>query len=459
MPTKSRIRPRTSNTKAIRNGGTHPPINLFSSMVEHRRPVVAERLLLIQLLPVLLGDRDQDQAHHKNHKPNRHQGRSQDVGPFPAVARKVQAADDDAACQEAAPGGHEVDGKPEFFTLAARCLCGPEGLAAGQAEHSALCAARGRQLVPGLGEGALSQRDVLWAAVHGLRDNSELFRGVKERTSPGPDGIGGWVLRNCAVQLADIFCFISQMSLQLHMNSWQENSIRLCPAVPYDPLLAFPVFSFLAIVLSRMQSDQQQLVDGLRTSSSHHVQTVGSLTPHLSLPITQRKKEVPPHIPVLPLETRPRPAYSAVSSPRLCPLVFVSSLRLISSPLVLSPSLFRLIVSFVLSPLSVLSPLLILSLLVTFLLCSRPLRRLRLSSPPSSPPSSLALVPYFVSFSCLLLPSPPFAPSFPVPLSVPPFFPSLFLFLSLPWFPVLVPFVYGPCTCIPRAPRSPLPCP
>lgn len=88
------------------------------------------------------------------------------------MAGKVQAADDDAACQEAAPGGHEVDGEPEFFTLAARDLCGPEGLAAGQAEYGALCAARGRQLVPGLGEGALSQRDVLWAAVHGLRDDS-----------------------------------------------------------------------------------------------------------------------------------------------------------------------------------------------------------------------------------------------------------------------------------------------
>lgn len=66
-----------------------------------------------------------------------------------------------------------MDGEPEDFPLAARGLCGPEGLAAGQAEHGALCAARGRQLVPGLGEGALSQGDVLWAAWHGLLDDSE----------------------------------------------------------------------------------------------------------------------------------------------------------------------------------------------------------------------------------------------------------------------------------------------
>lgn len=80
------------------------------------------------------------------------------------MAGEVQTADDNAACQEAAPGGHEVDGEPEFFTLTASGLCGPDGLAAGQAEHGALCAAWRCQLVPGLGEGALSQGDVLWAA-------------------------------------------------------------------------------------------------------------------------------------------------------------------------------------------------------------------------------------------------------------------------------------------------------
>lgn len=88
------------------------------------------------------------------------------------MAGEVQAADDDAAHQEAASGGHEVDGEPEDFTLAARRLRGPEGVAAGQAEHGALCAARGRQLVPGLGEGALSQGDVLRAAWHDLLGDS-----------------------------------------------------------------------------------------------------------------------------------------------------------------------------------------------------------------------------------------------------------------------------------------------
>lgn len=41
------------------------------------------------------------------------------------------------------------------------------------------------------------------------------------------------------------------------------------------------------MVLSRTQSDQQHLVDGLETSLFHHVQTVGSLTPHLG-PSQQR---------------------------------------------------------------------------------------------------------------------------------------------------------------------------
>lgn len=134
------------------------------SQIEHRRSVVTEGLLHVGLLPVLFSNGYQDHTHHKNHQPNGKQSRSQDVGDLPAVAGKVQAADDDAAYQEAAPGGHEVNGEPEDLTLAASGLGGPEGLAVRQAEHGALCAARGCQLVPGLGEGALSQWDVLWAA-------------------------------------------------------------------------------------------------------------------------------------------------------------------------------------------------------------------------------------------------------------------------------------------------------
>lgn len=144
----------------------------MSSEIEHGRPVVAERLLHGGTLPVLLSDGDEDHAHHKNHQPDGQQGRSQDVGHLPAVPGEVQAADDDAACQEAAPGGHEVDREPVDFTFAARSLVGPEGLAAREAEHGALGAAGRRQLVPGLGEGALSQGDVLWAARHGLLDDS-----------------------------------------------------------------------------------------------------------------------------------------------------------------------------------------------------------------------------------------------------------------------------------------------
>lgn len=88
------------------------------------------------------------------------------------MAGEVEAADDDAARQEAAAGGHEVDGEPEDFTFALGGLCGPDGLAAGQAEHGALCPARGRQLVPGLGECALSQGNVLGAVWHGLQGDA-----------------------------------------------------------------------------------------------------------------------------------------------------------------------------------------------------------------------------------------------------------------------------------------------
>lgn len=144
----------------------------MSSQVEHRGPVVSQRLLNAGPPHVLLGDGDEHHTYDQNHQADGHQGRTQDGGDLPAVAGKVEAADDEAACQEAAPRGHQVDGEPEVLVIAARGLCGPDGLAAGQAEHGALRPARGCQLVPGLGQGALPQRDVLWAARHGLLDDS-----------------------------------------------------------------------------------------------------------------------------------------------------------------------------------------------------------------------------------------------------------------------------------------------
>lgn len=121
---------------------------------------------------VLLGDGDKHHTNDQNHQADGHQGRTQDGGDLPAVAGKVEAANDEAASQEAAPRGHQVDGEPEDLVIAVRGLGGPQGLAAGQAEHGALCPAGGCQLVPGLGQGALPQRDVLWAAGHGLLDDS-----------------------------------------------------------------------------------------------------------------------------------------------------------------------------------------------------------------------------------------------------------------------------------------------
>lgn len=146
-----------------------PALNYFqTSQIEHRRPVVTEGLLHFWALSVLLCNGNQDYAHHKNHQPNGQQGRSQDVCDLPAVACKIQATDNDAARQEATPRGHEMDGVPEDITFAVRGLGGPEGLAAREAEHGALRAARWRQLVLRLGKGALSQGDVFWVAWHDL---------------------------------------------------------------------------------------------------------------------------------------------------------------------------------------------------------------------------------------------------------------------------------------------------
>ncbi len=44
----------------------------------------------------------------------------------------------------------------------------------------------------------------------------KLFWGVKERKGSDPDGIGGRVLKPCAEQLADNFCFIFKLSLYIH---------------------------------------------------------------------------------------------------------------------------------------------------------------------------------------------------------------------------------------------------
>lgn len=69
-------------------------------------------------------------------------------------------------------------------------------------------------------------------AVHVDKERvQKLFRGVKERKSPGPDGIGGRVLRNCAEQLADIFSFIFSWSLQVHRvpRLWKDSIIIPVP--------------------------------------------------------------------------------------------------------------------------------------------------------------------------------------------------------------------------------------
>lgn len=55
----------------------------------------------------------------------------------------------------------------------------------------------------------------------------KILRGVKERKSPGPDNIGGRLLKSCAEPLSDILAFIFNKSLHLHRvpHLWKESVI------------------------------------------------------------------------------------------------------------------------------------------------------------------------------------------------------------------------------------------
>lgn len=67
------------------------------------------------------------------------------------------------------------------------------------------------------------EKDMVW----------KLFCGVKERKSTRPEGIRGRVLKNCALQLADIFSYIFQLSLKLHTVPclWKDSVIVPVPKI------------------------------------------------------------------------------------------------------------------------------------------------------------------------------------------------------------------------------------
>jgi len=56
---------------------------------------------------------------------------------------------------------------------------------------------------------------------------------VKERKSPGPDNIGGRLIKSCAEPLSDILAFIFNKSLQLHRvpHLWKESVIVPVPKI------------------------------------------------------------------------------------------------------------------------------------------------------------------------------------------------------------------------------------
>lgn len=59
----------------------------------------------------------------------------------------------------------------------------------------------------------------------------KLFQRVKERKSPGPDGIGGRIFKNCAAELSYIFSYIFNRSLQLHKvpSLWKASIVVSVP--------------------------------------------------------------------------------------------------------------------------------------------------------------------------------------------------------------------------------------
>jgi len=61
----------------------------------------------------------------------------------------------------------------------------------------------------------------------------KILRGVKERKSPGPDNIGGRLIKSCAEPLSDILAFIFNKSLQLHRvpHLWKESVIVPVPKI------------------------------------------------------------------------------------------------------------------------------------------------------------------------------------------------------------------------------------
>ncbi|MED6243598.1 hypothetical protein ATANTOWER_023241 [Ataeniobius toweri] len=62
----------------------------------------------------------------------------------------------------------------------------------------------------------------------------KLFWGVKEKKGSGSDCIGGVIFKSCAFQLADMFCFIFQMSLKLQKvpSLWTDSIIVAIPKSP-----------------------------------------------------------------------------------------------------------------------------------------------------------------------------------------------------------------------------------
>lgn len=107
-----------------------------------------------------------------------------------------------------------------------------------------------------------------------------VFEKINIRKSPGPDNIGGKVLRYCSAQLSGVFCYLFQHSLdtQVVPRIWKKLHVAPLPKVPhpsspkdYRPisLTSLVVKSFERIVKTHIINACQQALDPLQFAYRH----------------------------------------------------------------------------------------------------------------------------------------------------------------------------------------------
>lgn len=94
-----------------------------------------------------------------------------------------------------------------------------------------------------------------------------IFHGTKERKSPGLRDIGGCILKNCALQLADIFCLIFQLSLKLHKVPclWKDSIIVTVQSKTPKTLSDFRPVALSSLVIKTFVKNGEECTFGQYT--------------------------------------------------------------------------------------------------------------------------------------------------------------------------------------------------